>query len=563
MFQALRILQVGFIISSSIFMENLQTNNDALNRKYDTMNMSYIKVSIVTFCCILSQSLLFSQSTYTLTVENGYGAGEYKAGDTVWVFSREMHATDSIFSKWQSNVSEPTVSILTPREWRTQVVMPDHNTTIQATFRQFTMPESTEDSIQIANSTKPFWYIVPSDLEKIKGMILLFHGTGGSRMGWRNQVENWSFVRSAIARNFAVFATDAEEVLAGDLDNNDKIRWSPFPVNLANNVDHKNIQILLDTLRWRGIITDSLPLFTMGMSNGGAYSPAVAFTLHEEQNIRASVSYCAEGTRILFNATTIPMMWNMASQDQHPEIDIQKAFDNYMLMQDRSISAEYFANPPAPVYDERFARIEGVSIQKSQDIVNELRANSLLDESGYLTVFTDSLITIIQENITDFPALLSIKASERIQVIKQLSISIADHQFFSDRNNATLDFFERFIADTTPTTVSQDNRFLPKTFHLFPNPAQDIVNIHIVDPNNEFHEGGQSLPKVAVIVDMLGRTFKRIPINTKERGTLVRDGHFSFHTQVKDIPNGVYLVQMLDGMGNILPKMSATLYVAR
>ena len=259
---------------------------------------------------------------YQLRVENGYGSGEYRPGDTIHIWSKTPD--ERSFVGWEGN----TENLYRKDEWHTWLIMPETDLTVQGiTVPNFSATVG-EISVMGRHTLKNVKYQLPA---RPKGIIFLFHGTGGSANGWFTRIEKPQFVQDAIQRGFGIIATDAEEVDLGDLDGNEKIRWSPTPVGVESNVDHANIQAIVDTMLARRIITSETPLFALGMSNGGAYAPSVALSL----GFTASAAYCADGIDAIYQATTIPNIFCMGANDGNEQTSVEEAFENYERLVNR------------------------------------------------------------------------------------------------------------------------------------------------------------------------------------------------------------------------------------
>ncbi len=60
--------------------------------------------------------------SFTVTVNNGYGSGKYKTGDTVHIFSQN-YSDNQLFNKWSGDSSV----LNNAEEWHTWFIMPDKN----------------------------------------------------------------------------------------------------------------------------------------------------------------------------------------------------------------------------------------------------------------------------------------------------------------------------------------------------------------------------------------------------------------------------------------------------
>ncbi|MCB9081797.1 MAG: hypothetical protein H6555_08820 [Lewinellaceae bacterium] len=363
----------------------------------------------------------------TLTVEGGYGSGAYMPGDTVHLWAQNRPAAR--FTNW----SGPTVSL--PQEWHAILVMPAKDLIVTANYEAVVPWAFTSQVISGVLHPKPVFYYFPPSM---RGVIFLFHGTGGQGASWTNRTEMLAFCREAAQAGFGLIATDCEERTIGDQNGDGKIRWKTTPVNTDPNlnIDIANIATLRDYFISRGDFSQNMPLYAMGMSNGGAFSISVATAL----NFKAAVSYCADGIAALFGETRVPVAFRMAAADQQPEVSNEEARDNAATLARRGICTDYLENPPSPLFPERFARIDGISEEMSKQLFTELSGNQALDARKYVRMNEMELAGQLQATPTRWPVMLSLTAAQRGAVADQLSIARADHQFYSDFTQATLGF---------------------------------------------------------------------------------------------------------------------------
>ena len=54
--------------------------------------------------------------------------------------------------------------------------------------------------------------------------------------------------------------------------------------------------------------------------------------------------------------------------------------------------------------------------------------------------YSDALTTAYQANPTSFPELNSLTILQKLTVVEQIDLAVADHQMYSDYNRATLKF---------------------------------------------------------------------------------------------------------------------------
>ena len=370
--------------------------------------------------------------SFQVTVSNGYGSGKYKAGDTVHIFSN-AYSDSQVFDKWTGDVSLLNAAT----EWHSWFIMPRKTINVTSTIKNITPFTLQFEQIRGRDRLKPVYSYFPA---AHKGIIYLLHGSGGTAL---NLVNNYEFIQlSKILVNdgFAIIVTESEESTTGiDANGDGKIRWAIYPADTINNVDYVNIRNITDTFYNRGITTRSKPRYSVGMSNGGAFSAALSYTYQ----FKAGVSYCAPGGSLLAQISTVPFQFCMARFDNNENVGPQgnaDALSNSTTLSARGICSKYFIKERAPLYAERFARRGDISIAKSTAVFNELKINHFLDNQNYFTGFSSALVTTYQASPVSFPEISGLTLSQIGFMLDQIDLSVSDHQMYSDYNQATLKF---------------------------------------------------------------------------------------------------------------------------
>jgi hypothetical protein len=183
--------------------------------------------------------------TFNLTVNNGYGSGNFAAGDTVHVWC-EAIPEDAVFMQWSGNIA----TMADVEEWHTTLIMPPRNVRLTANFRTIAPFTIHYEKIRAVNNLKNVYSYFPP---QYKGVIFLAHGTNSKAEHWINLVEYYQFTKDAIADSFAVIITEAEEVtLNVDTNGDSTLRWVSAPLDSTANIDIANIIALTDTFIARG-----------------------------------------------------------------------------------------------------------------------------------------------------------------------------------------------------------------------------------------------------------------------------------------------------------------------
>ena len=370
--------------------------------------------------------------SFTVIVNNGYGGGKYKTGDTVHIFSQSC-SINQIFGEWSGDIALLQAS----NEWHTWFIMPDKNITVTGSLK--TIPNFTLQNEQIKgrDRLKPVYYYFPANA---KGLVYLLHGTGGSAKALVGGYEWQQIIKDLVNEQFAVLVTEAEEsTTQNDINGDGSIRWALAPFDSVTNVDYANIRIITDTMYNRGLIGRDKPRYSMGMSDGGFFSGA----LSSLYNFKAGVQYCAQGSTNIIQNTTVPIQFCMAKFDSNSSVGQEgdaEALSNSQSLMARGVCSKFLINQRSPLYPERFARSGVLSLSQSSSIFNELKSNGFIDTKNYFTGYSDVLISSVQNNPSNFPVIKSLSFNQLNAMLSEINIAVADHHIYSDYNRATLKF---------------------------------------------------------------------------------------------------------------------------
>lgn len=373
--------------------------------------------------------------SFTVTVSNGYGSGKYKVGDTVHVFST-AYSDNQVFDTWSGDAA----LLNAPDEWHSWFIMPARNVSFNGSIKSITPFTLQYEQILGRDRLKPVYSYFPPGH---KGFVYLLHGTGGTAQNLVNNFEFKQLMKDLVNDGFGIIVTEAEEATTGiDANGDGKLRWLTYPVDTLNNVDFVNIRVITDTFYNRGVTNRSKFRYSVGMSNGGAYSATLSYAY----KYKAAVSYCAPGGTAVASISTIPFQFCMARNDNNENVGAQgnaDALSNSNTLNGRGICSKYFMNERSPLYPERFARKGDISLAKSAAVFNELRSKGYINSKNQYIGFSNALVTAFTANPASFPELLGLTPLQRLFVVEQIDLAVTDHQMYSDYNRATLRFLNR------------------------------------------------------------------------------------------------------------------------
>ena len=369
--------------------------------------------------------------SFTVTVNNGYGSGKFKVGDTVHVWSKELTASQ-IFDAWTGDIS-----LLNTNDWHTWFVMPSKNISVLANTKAVTPLTLKYETIMGRDRMKPVYSYFPPGH---KGIVYLLHGTGGSASTFVNDFEGNYVIKELVSNGFAVIITEAEEATTGiDANGDGKLRWTQLPIDTVANIDYANIRIITDTFYNRAVTDRSKSRYSLGMSNGGAFSAALSYVY----KFKAGISYCAPAGTFISSSSTIPLQFCMQRFDNSPDVGPQgnaDALSNWQSLSGRSVCSKYFINEHSPLYPQRFARESDISLTTSAGIFNDIKNNGFLDSRNYFKGYSSDLTLAIQANTSLFPTIRTLSIPQIVFILGQIDCCVTDHHMYSDFTKLSLKF---------------------------------------------------------------------------------------------------------------------------
>ena len=368
-------------------------------------------------------------ATYAVNVTGGYGSGQYQVGDTVHVFAANNPFNEVVIGWTQDGLDAPPEA-----EWHLRFVMPANDVTLSPQIQvvNLDVQRRTGEGME---GNKRIFTIIP---ENARGLLFIFHGTGGSANIIEKPAARYLAMAAAL-RGYAVIVPEAKEVTDGDQNGDRKIRWDVAPF-VDMNADLRDIVAYSTMMTEQGHVPADGPRVALGMSNGGAFSVTVGAALPQ---FEAVVSFCATGVSAVSERTATPTAWFMCENDNNETVSASRErwANGTMALAENGVRTAFDIHPPSPVYAGRFARIEGVNAERSAAAVSELAAGGWLDDEGYLTALPGDVIAGTSDAPADYQAFRQIinRTSVR-QVMAELKAAYADHALYDDWATRCLDF---------------------------------------------------------------------------------------------------------------------------
>jgi hypothetical protein len=433
-------------------------------------------------------------TTFTLTVNNGFGSGTYTAGTVVDIFSNPA-PSGFVFNAWTGNTSyladannwhttataaagtsitvTANTTLVTPVLAPTVVKVPGTDT--GTTANRITTPTVPATPITIG-------YQIPSSHPR--GIVFEFHGKGGSYIDWFVTFDRAYFSSEALAAGYGIIAVNA--AAPGFWDSQ-----SLYP----NNLDYSNVQKTISYLEGIGAMSSTDRVYGIGESDGGQFTAAVTHALA----FRAGGLQIAPGDEPYFdpsqNVPTVngvthaitPTIWVLAQQDgtsgvvgppPYPSVigigppNIAQAECNAVEQQTlanpvptcntnvtvnpypNSIpSLQFYMNPPSPAYPARFTVVSGLSSSTMQAIDTWMLSQGCITATGMIPIdpyqsadYSASPVNFkcgANELYAQFSAApYNLTQSQANQLNDQFLVAYSEHHFMAEFTDMMIAFLE-------------------------------------------------------------------------------------------------------------------------
>jgi len=282
-----------------------------------------------------------------------------------------------------------------------------------------------------------FIYQVPPNP---KGLILIFHGGGGSKEDAYTRIEVGFFFKQAVLAGYAVAALDSAAHL--DPPEDGKFKWDI--IESPCNPDIINVVAMIKQLKDPndlGVIPPNAPLYALGISNGGSMVSRTA----QHIDFAAVATYITNAQQFHDPGAKIPPVFIMAGAND-TTVETTRPCLLHGLAVDQGIDVVFKYNVPQAITPGLFTRIPEISCEESVAILESFRQNGTVDEADMLVV-TPADISSWK------PHLPGTTAQQQMTIRDLLLERYAEHAFSSDFIVETLDFFDDHFAPRSPTDL--------------------------------------------------------------------------------------------------------------
>ena len=210
----------------------------------------------------------------------------------------------------------------------------------------------------------PVLYHVP---DNVRGVAFGFHGSGTGAT-YANRIETIAFLNELLKKDIGFIITESVD--------RDAKQWDTDSSKPSNNEDLTRLLALRQQLIATTAMTESLPIFAFGFSNGGNFTGVFSNMCEDEGLPIKAVAAFSSNCSSCGNGE-VPTFWSIPEQD--PAQFVNDIKDD---LEGRGVATQYEIIPEFPLLPDFFTRNPEVTADQSQRTFDELVSLMMIDANG-------------------------------------------------------------------------------------------------------------------------------------------------------------------------------------
>jgi hypothetical protein len=270
--------------------------------------------------------------------------------------------------------------------------------------------------------------------EQPRGLVFLFHGTGGSA-SFADRVETTDVLNRLVAQGYGFVSTSSTERTGNR-------RWNAADLSLTTNPDLARLLRLRAHLVATTPVEAGTPLLGVGMSNGARFVTLWGQSWRNAGHPVKAIWASHGRTAAPFDGPgqlTVPTVFSTSENDF--TVPPGGIVLNFATTRDSGTPAEFLSSRERALRAAPYERIPGVDGTEAQQIVQALIATGVWNAQG-TRVEPNIETAAARAGTVNLPASVQPQASH---IADQTALQLAVHQFtaeFADQVNA---FFARHV----------------------------------------------------------------------------------------------------------------------
>ncbi len=289
-------------------------------------------------------------------------------------------------------------------------------------------------TVQWQNSTFEGFPVISYVPEHPKGMLYVFHGTGGSA-NFATRLETTDVINRFVARGYGFVSTSSTE-RTGDM------RWNVSDPSLTTNPDLARLARLQAHLVATTGLEANTPLVGVGMSNGARFVTNWG-QAWKNAGYPVKAIWASHGTTApSFDGPgqlNVPTVFTTARNDF--TVPPGSVIGSFLTAHNSGISAEIYASQERKLGALQYERIPGVDSGESKQIVQTLIATGVWNAQGERVEPNIQTAAAASRSVT-YPASVQ---GDRAEIINETDLQLAIHQFTAEYADQVVAFFSRYV----------------------------------------------------------------------------------------------------------------------
>jgi dienelactone hydrolase len=264
----------------------------------------------------------------------------------------------------------------------------------------------------------------------VRGIVFVFHGTGGSA-DFATKIETVDMLNHLVADGYGFVSTESTDR------NTDQ--WDTTSLSLTANADLARLSALYASFMSSGKITDTTPIYAVGMSRGAGFASVFAQAFKNAGDPVAAIAPSHGQIPIVVRnkgGLNVPAIFTLGANDTI--VDNAQVIQQVQALQPRGISAEYFVEPETNLQASRFLRIPGIGQSTADAIFTTLTNAGLWNQSGQRLKSINDVEAALPT--LQYPA--NVTGDQKQMLADEINVVLAVHQYSATYATQTTQFFD-------------------------------------------------------------------------------------------------------------------------
>jgi predicted esterase len=289
-------------------------------------------------------------------------------------------------------------------------------------------------AVQWERSTFEGFPVISYVPEQPRGLVFLFHGTGGSA-SFADRIETTDVLNRLVAQGYGFVSTSSTERTGNR-------RWDAANPSLTTNPDLARLLRLRAQLVATTPVEPGTPLLGIGMSNGARFVTLWGQSWKNAGHPVKAIWASHGRTAAPFDGPgelTVPTVFSTSENDF--TVPPAAILANFVTARDSGTPADLQISGEQRLSAGRYERIPNVDAGEAQQVVQALIATGVWDTQG-ARVEPDVQLAVARAGEATLPPSVG---GEAAAIADQTALQLAIHQFTAEHADRVIAFFARYV----------------------------------------------------------------------------------------------------------------------